>query len=178
LSFKEGNGPLVSYARNEKKIERKLRDLGFFALVTHKLDMGAMEVLSTYRMRDEQEKYFTQMKSLMMAHRQRNWSEDGKTGRLFILFCSLILSSRVTEVWKKLLTKTCSTSLEVLDEMRSIKCIEHKGRAKRITPFVGDQLTICEAFGFEVPKGCAPGYVSKKIGPKKRGRPRKPVLEN
>ncbi len=178
LSFKEGNGPLVSYERNEKKIERKLRDLGFFALVTHKLDMGAMEVLATYRMRDEQEKYFTQMKSLMMAHRQRNWSEDGKTGRLFILFCSLILSSRVTEVWKRLLTKTCSTSLEVLDEMRSIKCIEHKGRAKRITPFVGDQLTICEAFGFEVPQGCAPGYVSKKIGPKKRGRPRKPVKEN
>ena len=178
LTFKEGDGPLIAYKLNEQKVEKKLKTLGFFALVTHKLDMEAMEVFATYRMRDEQEKYFSQMKGLMLANRQRNWSEDGKTGRLFILFCSLILSSRVTEVWKKSLTKTCTTSLEVLDEMRSIRCIERKGRAKQITPFVGDQLTICEAFGFEIPKGCAPGYKSKKVGPRKRGRPRKPVVES
>lgn len=178
LHFKPVDGSLVSYERNEKKIEAKLKTLGFFSLVTHKLDMDAMQVFATYCMRDEQEKYFNQMKSLMMANRQRNWSEDGKTGRLFILFCSLILSSKVTEVWKGSLTKTCTTSIEVLDEMRSIRCIERKGRAKQITPFVGDQLTICEAFGFEVPKGCAPGYESKKVGPRKRGRPRKPVVES
>ena len=80
-----------------------------------------------------------------MANRQRTWPEDGKTGRLFILFCSLILSRGVTEVWKRSLTKTCTT--------RSIRSIERTGRAKQITPFVKDQLTICEAFGFEVPKG-------------------------
>jgi len=178
LTFKESDGPLIAYKLNEQKVETKLKTLGFFSLVTHKLDMAAMEVFATYRMRDEQEKYFSQMKGLMLANRQRNWSEDGKTGRLFILFCSLIISSRVTEVWKQSLTKTCTTSLEILDEMRSIRCIERKGRAKQITPFVGDQLTICEAFGFEVPKGCAPGYRSKKVGPKKRGRPRKPVVES
>lgn len=134
LSFKEGNGPLVSYERNEKKIARNLRDLGLFALVTHKLDMGAMEALSTYRMRDEQEKYFTQMKSLMMAHRQRNWSEDGKTGRLFILFCSLILSSRVTEVWKKSLTKTCSTSLECSMRCGRLSALSTRGEQSESFP--------------------------------------------
>lgn len=178
LTFAGTHGPLVSYERDEKKIERRLRDAGFFALVSHMLDLGAMEVLEAYRMRDEQEKYFMQMKTLMGSNRQRNWSEDGKTGRLFILFCSLILSTRVTEVWKRSLTKVCTTTLEVLDEMRSIKCIEHKGQAPRLTPFVGDQLAICEAFGLEVPKGCAPGYRSRKVGPRKRGRPRKPVVES
>lgn len=178
LTFKGGDGPLIAYKQHEKKVEGKLKSLGFFALVTHKLDMDAMEVFATYRMRDEQEKYFSQMKGLMLANRQRNWSEDGKTGRLFILFCSLILSSKVTEVWKRSLTETCTTSLEVLDEMRSIRCIERKGRAKQITPFIGDQLTICNAFGFDVPKGCAPGYESKKVAPRKRGRPRKPVVES
>jgi hypothetical protein len=118
-------------------------------------------------MRDEQGKYFTQMKTLMGSRCQRNWSQDGKIGHLFILFCSLILSSGVTEVWKQSLTETCTTGLEVIVEMGSIRCVEHKGRAKRITPFVGAQLTICKAFGIEVPKGCAPGYVSKQIEPKK-----------
>jgi len=30
----------------------------------------------------------------------------------------------------------------------------------------------------EVPKGCALSYVSRKTGPKKRGRPKKPVVES
>jgi hypothetical protein len=38
------SGPLVSYGGDEKKIERKLQDAGFFALVTPKLEMGTMEV--------------------------------------------------------------------------------------------------------------------------------------
>ena len=98
--------------------------------------------------------------------------------RLFILFCSLILSNWVSEVGKQSLTKSCTTSLEVLVEMRSIRCVEHKGRTKRITPFVGAQRTICKAFGIEVPKGCAPGFESKKVEPKKRGRPKKPLVES
>ena len=56
--------------------------------------------------------------------------------------------------------------------MRPIRCIEHKGHAKKITPFVGAQLDICKAFAFEVPKGCEPGYKSVKVG-RKRGRPKK-----
>jgi hypothetical protein len=59
--------------------------------------------------------------------------------------------------------------------MRTIRCIEHKGRLKFITPFVGPQVEICKAFGFEIPESCAPQYVSRKKsarpGP---GRPAKP----
>ena len=66
----------------------------------------------------------------------------------------------------------------ILEEMQTIRCIEHDGRRKFITPFVGDQLLICDAFGFEVPEGCRPTYISKKSNKGKRGRPPKPQTEN
>ena len=66
----------------------------------------------------------------------------------------------------------------ILEEMQTIRCIEHDGRRKFITPFVGDQLLICDAFGFEVPEGCRPSYTSKKSNKGKRGRPPKPQTEN
>lgn len=55
------------------------------------------------------------MKSQLGFDRQRNWSEEGKTGRLLILH------------------KQFSSTLEVLDEMRSIRCVEHTGKVKSIS---------------------------------------------
>jgi hypothetical protein len=167
-----------TYELNQKKVEKAKQTSGFFAIMTHKLDMSAMEVLHAYRLRDEQEKYFQQMKGQMEGDRQRNWSEEGKTGRLFIQFVSLILSSHARYIWKSTdLKDMFSSSLEVLDEMRPIRCIEHTGRAKFITPFIGGQLDICSAFGFDIPKGCSPDYVSKRKSAKRRGRPREKVFE-
>ena len=118
------------------------------------------------------------MKDQMAADRQRNWSEEGKTGRLFILFVSLILSSYVRHIWKiSGLNKLFASSLDVLDEMRPIRLIEHTNRAKVITPFVGAQLDICNEFGFDIPEGCAPMYVSRKKPERKRGRPPKKAVE-
>jgi len=57
--------------------------------------------------------------------------------------------------------------------MRAIRYIEHPNKQPFITPFISKQITICEAFGFEIPDGCAPEYVTKKTNKGKRGRPRK-----
>ena len=114
------------------------------------------------------------MKGQMGLDKQRCWSEECKTGRLFVLFTGLIISSYVRHVWKTTnLKDKFSSTHEILDEMRSIHCIEHKGKARLITSFVGSQLEICKAFGFDVPQGCAPVYQSKKKAEKKRGRPKK-----
>ncbi|MCL1919269.1 MAG: hypothetical protein FWG14_13415, partial [Peptococcaceae bacterium] len=75
------------------------------------------------------------------------------------------------------LYKLFSSSLEILDEMRPIRMIEHTNRAKTITPFVGAQIDICEAFGFEIPEGCAPAYTSRHKPARKRGRPPKKTVE-
>jgi len=178
LQYDSAERILKSFSLDVKKVEKARRTSGFFSIMSHKLDMDAMETYRTYKLRDEQEKAFQQMKSQMVADRQRTWSEEGKTGRLFILFVSMILGSQVRHIWRTTqLHDMFSSSLDVLDEMRSIRCIEHTGRAKFITPFIGTQLDICNAFSFEVPQGCAPDYVSRKKHPKKRGRPRKPVTE-
>jgi hypothetical protein len=173
-----GTMAIRSFDLNEKKVEKARRLSGFFAIMTHGVDFGAMETFRTYGLRDEQEKYFQQMKGQMVADRQRNWSEEGKTGRLFIIFVSLILSSWVRHIWKTSeLHGLFSSSLEILDEMRPIRLIEHAHRAKAITPFVGAQVDICKAFGFEIPEGCAPAYTSRQKPKRKRGRPPKPEIE-
>ena len=169
---------IQSYAPNEKKIAKARSLSGFFSIMTHRVEFSAMETYHTYHLRDEQEKYFQQMKDQMVSDRQRNWSEEGKSGRLFILFVSLIISSYVRHIWKSTkLHDMFSSSLDVLDEMRTIRCIEHTHHEKMITPFVGAQVDICKAFGFKIPDGCAPTYVSRQKTKRKRGRPRKKVVE-
>ena len=169
---------IKSFELDEKKVEKAQRLSGFFAIMTHGVDYSAMETFRVYGLRDEQEKYFQQMKDQMVADRQRNWSEEGKIGRLFILFVSLVLSSWVRHIWKSTeLYEYFSSSLEILDEMRSIRLIEHTNRAKMITPFVGAQVDICEAFGFKIPVGCEPTYTSRQKPKRKRGRPPKPKTE-
>ena len=166
---------ISSFSLNEKKVAMARRTSGFYAIATLGMDLTAMQAWDLYGLRDEQEKYFQQMKSQLGFNRQRNWSEEGKTGRLFVLFVGLVLSSYVRHIWKTTnLHKQFSSTLEVLDEMRSIRCIEHTNRAKFITPFVGGQLDICEAFGFKIPEGCTPKYTSRKKSAPRRGRPSKP----
>lgn len=169
---------IKSFVQNVKKVEKSRRLSGFFAIMTHGVDFSAMDAYRAYGLRDEQEKYFQQMKNQMVADRQRNWSEEGKTGRLLILFVSLILSSWVRYIWKSTrLHDLFSSSLEILDEMRSIRLIEHTNRAKVITPFVGKQLDICAEFGFVIPYGCEPVYPSRQKSARKRGRPPKKAVE-
>jgi hypothetical protein len=178
VAYEPATRVIKSYERNEGKILKAQSLSGFFAIMTHGVDFDAMDAFRAYRLRDEQEKYFQQMKDQMSADRQRNWSEEGKTGRLFILFISLILSSYVRHVWKSTrLKELFASSLDVIDEMRPIRLLEHTNRAKVITPFVGAQVDICAAFGFEIPEGCAPTYVSRKKPPRKRGRPPKRAVE-
>ena len=117
---------IETFALNEKKVAKARSFSGFFSILTHGVDYDAMKTFNTYGLRDEQEKCFQQMKDQMVSDRQRNWSEEGKTGRLFILFVSLILSSYVRYIWGSTkLRDLFPTSLDVLDEMRSIRLIEH-----------------------------------------------------
>ena len=38
----------------------------------------------------------------------------------------------------------------IVDEIRSIRLLEHSNQAKVITPFAGAQVDICEAFKFDI----------------------------
>lgn len=96
----------------------------------------------------------------------------------------LFLYLRLFPIWKQSMSYKFFTSIyvstgAVLAEMRTIRCMEHTGRMKFITPFVGSQVDICKAFGFSIPDNCAPVYVSKaKSLTRRRGRPAKAKTEN
>lgn len=152
---------------------------GFFASKTLGLDLDPMEAKSRYGMRDEQEKTFMLQKGPLGEDRLRVCTESSKHGRMFICFVALILASYIRHIrgTKPELTKAFPSMAAILEGMQTIRCIEHDGRRKFITPFVGDQVTICDAFGLEIPEGCRPTYTSRKSTKGRRGRPAKPQTE-
>ena len=146
VTFDSASKTIKSFALDEKKVAKARNLSGFFSIMTHGVDFDSQKTLLTYNLRDEQEKYFQQKKDQMMGNRQRNWSEEGKTGRLFILFVGLVLSSWMRHIWKSTRLKDLfKSSLDILDEMRSIRFIEHSNQTM-ITPFVGAQLDILPSF--------------------------------
>ena len=179
LTFNEDD-TIASFEENTEKKASMLLTAGFFASKTIGLDLDPMQAKNNYGMRDEQEKCFALQKGPLHQDRLRTWSEESRHGRMFICFVGLILASYVRHAWEEneYLHKNIDSTESILAEMRSIRCIEHTGRIKFITPFVGAQVKICEAFDFQIPDGCAPVYVSKsKPTAKKRGRPAKPKTE-
>lgn len=176
----DSEGHIESWSVNEKKISERMLTAGFFASKTIGVDWTALEALDNYGMRDEQEKCFQLQKGPIGQDRLRTWSETARRGRMFVCFLGLILASYVRHGWQssELLRKKFGSTESVLEEMRTIRCIEHDGRAKFITPFVGAQVDICREFGFDIPDGCAPTYTSKaKAAKPRRGRPAKPRTE-
>ena len=173
LHYDAGSRILKAFESDEEKVQKAKREAGFFANTTHGLDIDAMTAQQHYKLRDEQEKYFAMMKGLLGADRQRNSSELGKEGRLFVLFVAQILGCYLAYKRKEELKTQFHSIQDILNEMRPIRYIEHPGSAPFITPFVGKQVDICKAFGFEIPEGCSPDYVVRKTNKGKKGRPRK-----
>ena len=163
IKFRE-DGSVASYSVNQKKRDVMLLTSGFFASKTFGVDFDPLQAMDNYGMRDEQEKCFSLQKGPLGQDRLRTWSETARHGRMFICFIGLILASYVRSVHKDnvYLRNKFGSVEDILAEVRSIRCIEHHGRLKFITPFVGAQVDICNAFGFEIPEGCTPDYVSRR----------------
>ena len=174
------SGKVRSFEVDKDAVKKATLTSGFFASKTLGLDLDPMEARSRYGMRDEQEKTFMLQKGPLGEDRLRVCTESSKHGRMFICFVALILASYIRHIrdTQPELAKAFPSMAAILEEMQTIRCIEHDGRRKFITPFVGDQLLICDAFGFEVPEGCRRTYTSKKSNKGKRGRPPKPQTEN
>lgn len=173
------SGRVRSFEVDRDVVRKATLTSGFFASKTLGLDLNPMEAKSRYGMRDEQEKTFMLQKGPLGEDRLRVCTESSKHGRMFICFVALILASYIRHIrdTKPELTKSFPSMASILEEMQTIRCIEHDGRRKFITPFVGNQITICDAFGFEIPEGCRPTYIFRKSTKGKRGRPAKQQVE-
>ena len=168
--------PIITITRDEKAIQKAKAQCGFFSSVSYKTPGNALEMLQAYRTRDEQEKYFEQMKDQMDFRTQDASSQDGRAGREFILFVGLILSSTVRNTWRRSVQfrKEFKTSLSILDEMADIRWIRYSDGEEHLTEFIGPQINICREFGIQVPLECLPSLERKaeqrKMNPGKRGR--------
>ena len=116
------------------------------------------------------------MKDQMGFRVQRNSSENGKAGRLFILFVGLIMFSLLRGVWKQKLKGTYSSSTSVLQEMMPIKIDTYLDGSSHVTGFTSRQLEIARAFQLNVPPESLSlnqaKTLAKKTAGSKRGRPR------
>ena len=172
----------IEIAEKPDAIAKEKAQCGFCSSISYKAPGDALEMFKVYKTRDEQEKYFEQMKDQMDFHTQDASSQDGRAGRAFILFVGLILSSTVRNTWRDSvdLRENFTTSLGILDEMEDVRWIQYADGREIMTEFRGLQLPICEAFGISIPQECLPASqrraLERKANPKKRGRKPKGTL--
>lgn len=127
---------------------------GFHASIAYKIEGSATEHGGLYELRDEQEKYFEEMKDQLGFNLQMNSSEDGKIGKLFILFIGLILRSAIRSTWKEKLSKTYNSSVDILHEMNPIRLVKYDDGSEHVTAFTTSQMLISNAFNLPIPTGC------------------------
>lgn len=161
LTIHEKKHTLLSYEPDAEKMHAFWALSGFQAIICSRVtqkEYSLSAVLDRYDMRDEQEKCFMFIKSEQQGRRLRTSTELSTDGRIFIQFLALTLNSAIYRVYQTHtdLKKFFPTRKHMIEEMRSIRLIEHPKKARIITEFVGKQVDICDAFTFEIPKGCRP----------------------
>ena len=150
-----------NYSENSEKITKEISKCGFFASLMYKLDITSEEALNKYKSRDEHEKNFDQFKNQLNFNLQRNSSEDGKNGRSFFAFIGLICISVLRKAWKISLHDKYQSTLDMLDEMESIRYSEYLDGSSHMTTFTMKQVEICNACGVKPPFDCLPQTLKK-----------------
>ena len=145
-----------TYTECSNKIEREISKCGFFALLSHNLNMNCEEILDHYKRKDEHGKKLSELKSYLNFNIQKSSSEESKNGKSFFDFIGLICISKLRNAWKKSFQNVYHSTLEMLDEMESIRFSEYTDGSTRMTTFTMKQVEICNVCGIEVPYECMP----------------------
>ena len=153
---------ILSYNIDVEKLDGELSYCGYFALLGNGKET-AQEAIDVYSIRDDQEKCFTIEKSFLNGRRLRTSTELTTDGRLFLQFISLILCTYIRRVMREKNLFPTFTMLGLFRELESIECTEQEGKAKVLSEFIGKQVAIFDAFGFEIPKDCRPSTPSRNL---------------
>ncbi|MDO4805528.1 MAG: transposase [Lachnospiraceae bacterium] len=177
----QGKATGIEFSLCAKKVDKERSICGFFSSIMHKMNIDGAKALEIYKSRDEHEKNFDQLKNQMLQYVQRNSSEDGRNGRSFISFVGLIAVSEVRHAWKEKMQDRFESSVDMLDELESIRFSEYTNGSTHMSSFTAKQVEICDACNVTVPKECMPSTVRKakerKENPKKRGPKPKPKTD-
>lgn len=168
LPLKDNNETIgITFSECSDKINKEKCRCGFFASFMYKMNKDCLEALEMYKERDEHEKCFDILKNQMCFSTQRNSSESGKNGRSFIAFIGLIATSKLRRVWKEYMRDKYSSTLDMLDEMETIRYSEYPNGSYHMTSFTMKQVEISRACGVEPPYECIPKVLKNNINHKK-----------
>lgn len=147
------------YSPKDKEIKGKRDKAGFFCISSVLTELEPMQCLGSYGIRDDQEKDFMVFKSGLGRRRPRSFNDECYYGRMFIDFIALIIVNEIGRVYRssEKLRKKYLTPRHMVKEMATIRYYNEEKMPEYVTPFVGMQLEIAEAFGLTVPPACMPG---------------------
>ena len=144
----ETNNGIPIYTRNHTAIDDKVRNMGYFLMMTTDLKKSPEEILDIYRRKDIIEKSFDELKNDLDMKRLRVHSDVAADGKTFIAFIGLILRTFAHHKLKDYMDKKRSVSLsQIFDELRMIKTVRTKSGMLLHNPLTKRQRTILEQFG-------------------------------
>ena len=88
------SGYMISYKKNEKKIEELTNSYGFFSMISEK-KLTPLEALRTYRDRDSIEKVFRQLKSSLSFKHAGVMSKHSLESKVFLTFIASIVRNEI-----------------------------------------------------------------------------------
>lgn len=143
-----GEDGLPTVTRDHAAIDEKVRNMGYFLMMTTDLKRTPQEVLEIYRKKDLIEKSFSELKNELDMKRLRVHSTVAADGKTFIAFIGLILRTFVHNKLKDYMDSKRPISMaQIFDELRMIKTVKTKSGLLLYNPLTKRQRTILEHFG-------------------------------
>jgi transposase len=137
----------LAVSRNHDAIDEKIRNMGYFLMMTTDLNRTPEEVLFIYRQKDVIEKCFDELKNDLDMKRLRVHSDVVMQGKMFIAFIGLILRTYVHNKLRDYLEVNRPISMpQIYDELRMIKTVKTKAGMAQHNPLTKKQRQILEEF--------------------------------
>lgn len=134
------DGKLISFEKDFDKINEIHKNTGYFALLSSRMDNNVEEILHLYRNKDLIEKTFDNLKNYIDCKRLRVHYDETVTGKMFIVFLSLILKSVIDSKIKD------TTVKKIINEVKKIKLQILSNKEEYISPLTKKQKDILSLF--------------------------------
>jgi len=139
----------IRYWKDHEKIDERLKEAGFFIILSSDVGLSSEEVIRAYRERDVIEKNFDQLKNGLDFKRLRTHTGKATDGKVFIGFLALILRSWMLRKIRDSRETGKMTFEKVLLELRKIKVVTMADNTKALTPLTKTQKVILSALGID-----------------------------
>ena len=139
-----------TYKRKLDVINMKLKQCGFFILLTSNSEYSSFDVIDMYRQKDAIEKHFDPFKNGLDFYRLRTHSIKTSEGKLFIGFIALIIRSNMLNRLKNNEEAKKLTFDKALIELKKIRSVIMSDTSENLMTLTKTQKNILEVFNVEM----------------------------